>query len=139
MATRRGFIGALFGGAAATASGLLIPTAVAARKTIEVRATPEMAESVRNAKDSGIVLCDPAMIPDEFFETRTNLYRKWWSQASPVMWRMSEDRYDAFIEAHIKVNRRFGIEVDQEGPWKEADAGMLTPYPPSLEKPDEYV
>ena len=130
MATRRGFLGALFGGAAATAGGLLIPKTVAAREKIEVSATPEMIESLRDVKDGELTVCDAAAIPDEFFETRTNLYREWWRQASPAMFRMYEGKYNAFIEAHVKVNRDFGILVDiEEGPWIESDVGMKTPYP----------
>ena len=129
MATRRGFIGALFGGAAATAGGLLIPNAVAAREKIEVSTTPEMVKSLRQ-DDGEIIVCDAATIPDEFFETRVNLYRRWWAQASPAMWRMPERKYNAFIDAHGKVNRDFGIVAQlEEGPHKELDVGMLTPYP----------
>lgn len=130
MATRRGFLGALFGGAAATAGGLLIPNAVAAKEKIEVSATPGMMESLRDANGGELIVCDAGEIPDEFFESRTNLYQGWWSQASPAMMRMPDKKYKAFIETHIKVNRDFGIFVDlEEGPWIEADAGMKTPYP----------
>jgi len=159
-ATRRGFLGALLGGAAATAGGVLIPKAVAAEEKIEVSATKELAESLREAADGEIVACEAGSLPDEFFNSRTNLYREWWNQASPQMWRMSQEKYEAFIEAHMKVNSDFGIKVElKEGPHVEGDAGMLTPYssvsrwpneapslgnaekesPVSLEPKDEYI
>jgi hypothetical protein len=120
----------LFGGAAATAGGLLVPNAVVAREKIEVSATPKMIESLRDAGDDAFVVHDAASIPDDFFEMRTNLYRRWWAQASPTIWCMRDDKYNAFIEAHVKVNQDFGILVQlEEGPHKELDAGMLTPYP----------
>lgn len=143
MATRRGFLGALFGATAATAGGVLIPELAAAKEKIKVSTTPQMAESLRKAADGEVIACDASMIPNEFFESRTNLYRAWWNQASPKMWRMSDKQYAAFIEAHIKVNERFGVVVDSDKgpPLPEGDVGMLTPFQSAfadLEK-DEYI
>jgi hypothetical protein len=112
MATRRGFLGALFGGAAATAGGLLIPKAVAAREKIEVTAPSDVMDAIKNARDGEITVCDASMIPDEFFETRVNLYQEWWRAASQQIWSMGDSRFGDFIAAHVEVNRRFGIVAD---------------------------
>jgi hypothetical protein len=130
MPTRRGFIGALFGGAAATTGGVLIPKAIAAREKIEVTATPEMMKSLQNAKDDGIVVYNAESIPKDFFAVRADLYQLWWIQASPELWHMSNEKYEAFIQAHVKVNVDFGILADTtEGPQVEGDVGMKTPFP----------
>jgi len=127
MSTRRGFLGALFCGTAATAGGVLLPKV--AREKLEVAATPEMMKSLQEAKDGEIVVASAAMLPDEFFETRVNLYRAWWRAASQKMWTMDEVQFENFIQAHLAVNKRFGIvPPDEKGAWVEADVGMKTPY-----------
>lgn len=125
---RRGFLGALFSGAAVTAGGVMIPKAVAASQKIEVSAPPELIKALES--EGEIVVCDDvSSIPDGFFEARSNLYQEWWKQASPKLLTMPKDKYEAFIEAHVRVNGEFGINPDVgRGPWIEAEVGLKTPY-----------
>jgi hypothetical protein len=125
MATRRGFLGALFGGAAATAGGLLIPKAVAAREKIEVTATSDIMDEILKAQDGEVVVCNVPAIPDYFFEERAHLYQQWWNEAGPKMVRMQQDEFDEFIVAHDKVNKRFGV-------WETAEKEF------GVEPEDEY-
>lgn len=114
MASRRGFLGMLLSGAAATAGGVLLPS-LGKSDSVSVAVTPNAARLITEIDNGGVVACtaddlDEEKLNDEKFGTRFMLYCAWRCAASEKMRAMSPQEFDEFIDAHVRVNAHYGID-----------------------------
>jgi len=99
MQDRRGFLGNLLGGSAAS---LLLPASVA-KASIEVIGDKELISRIEDTKGRDIVLANDETLAQSAWSG------SFFGASIGTLMKLSARNYESFLHDHLKINRRYGI------------------------------